>query len=561
MAKTRTRLLHSSLLLGLALPGFFIARFAAGGEVTPIPSPEPVEDHYHPGPTPVSPPPADAEIQELRRDLEDILTSTGNRTGLWGVLAVSLDRGDTLLSMNAHEPMVPASNMKLLSTAAALHYLGPTFSFRTFLLGDGHRTEGTLEGDLVLFGTGDPTFSERYFSSEGVPLDSLARQIAEDGIEVILGDLVVDGSYFQGPERHPEWDPGDLNDAFAAPISALSLAENVVTVRVEAGAWVGAQPSIFTIPEGAGLPITNLARTTPAGTRSRVWLFRETPDDPIGIEGEMPLGGADVWRRLPVPDPLRFIGLQMKRALEARGVRINGEVVVNRDGGRSVVGRSGSDSTHNGEALPMILASVESRPLLDILRVVNKESNNFLAETVAKATGRVVTGNGSFSGGGEAVERFLEEVVGVRPEGLLVRDGSGLSPRNQASAGVFVKTLEYMEGSPLWEDFVGTLPEAGVRRELGRMYRSPAARNLRAKTGTMDRVSALSGIVRTRTGERILFSLLSNDVASEYRAKRAEDRIGIRLASLTRPATVGDPASSSDPSGESPSGDSIPLRR
>ncbi len=487
----------------------------------------------HPALSPADP--LHPEIQQLRQELEAILTSTGNRRGRWAVLAVSLDRRDTLLAMNPDQLMVPASNMKLLSTAAALYYLGPDFRYRTFLLADGPQAGGVLEGDLILYGTGDPTLSERFFPSETAAMDSLAAGVLDSGIREIRGDLVVDGSFFLGPDLHPEWDPDDLNDAFAAPVSALSLAENLVTVRVEAGSWVGAQPSIYTIPEASGIPVSNLARTVSAGTRPRVWLLRETPQDPIGIEGEIPLGGSDVWRRLPVPDPLHFTGLQLKRALEARGVRVTGTVVTIRDPDASSLSHDFAFSRVNGGAPPRILTIHESPPLLDLLWVINKESNNFLAETVAKTVGRAVLGEGSFSGGGRAVEKFLIERVGVPPEELQVRDGSGLSEENRASAGVFVRTMEYMASSPYWEEFLGTLPEAGVRRELRRMYRSPAARNLRAKTGTMDGVSALSGLVRTRSGERILFSFLSNDVASEYRAKRAEDQLGIRLASLTRP--------------------------
>jgi D-alanyl-D-alanine carboxypeptidase/D-alanyl-D-alanine-endopeptidase (penicillin-binding protein 4) len=483
-------------------------------------------------------PPAE-DLQELRRDLEQILTSTGNRQGRWAVLAISMDLGDTLLALNPGQLMIPASNMKLLSTAAALHYLGPDFKSRTFLLADGVQTGEVLDGDLVLFGTGDPTLSERYYPSATLPLDSLAAQIASAGIREIRGNLVVDGTFFGGPDRHPEWKPGDLNDPFAAPISALSLAENVVTVRIEAGGWVGAQPSVFTIPEAAGIPVANSARTLPAGSRSRVWLDRAVPHDPIGIIGEIPLGGAPVWRRLPVPDPLEFSGHQMMRSLQAQGIRVTSGLRVIRSPEESPIsGPSQSSSVGTGPST-RILAELESPPLIDILRPINKESNNFLAETVARLLGRAVVGDGSFSGGGRAVEKFLVEVVGVNPSEVRVRDGSGLSDQNQASPQVFVKTLEYMATSPHWVDFLDTLPEAGVRRELGRMYRSPAAGNLRAKTGTMDSVSALSGIVQTRTGERVLFSILSNEIASEYGAKRAEDQLGIRLASLSRPLLDG----------------------
>jgi D-alanyl-D-alanine carboxypeptidase/D-alanyl-D-alanine-endopeptidase (penicillin-binding protein 4) len=366
-------------------------------------------------------------------------------------------------------------------------------------------------------------------------MDSLADMVAGWGIQEIRGDLVVDGSFFDGPELHPDWDPEDLNDAFAAPVAAATLNENVERVRVEAGAWLGAQPTVHTFPPEAGIPIYNLARTAAARTRSRVWLVREHPLDPIGIEGEIPMGGADVWRSLPVPDPLAFSGTQLRRALRARGVRFRGQIVPVRRSSASPLSDLALPLNGGAASWPRVIGIHTSPRLLEILRVINKESNNLFAETVAKTLGRTVVGDGSFEGAQRAISEFLVQEVGVPAQRFRVRDGSGLSNQNGASAGAFVQLLAFMHESPFWEDFWETLPEAGVRRELGRMYRTAAAGNLRAKTGTIDGVSALSGMVRTRSGERILFSILSNDLSSEYRAKRAEDQIGIRLASLSRP--------------------------
>ncbi len=477
----------------------------------------------------------DPEIEELRNALPGILTASGGRSGQWSVLAVSLDRNDTVLALDPSRPLAPASNTKLLTTAAALWHLGPDFRYRTFLLADGPETEGAIEGDLILYGTGDPTLSARFFPSETAPMDSFAVALRRQGIVEIRGDLVVDGSYFQGADVHPEWNAGDLNEAYAAPVSSVSFNENVVTVRVEAATRVGAPPAISTLPEGSGLPVDNLARTLAPGSRSRIWLLRESPSDPIGIEGEMPLGGPDVWRRLPVPDPLRFTGMELKRALEKAGVSVRGAVVTNRDPAASRLSAEAPEQGGMPHPSPRILVFRDSPPLIEILTITNKQSHNFFAETVAKTLGRIVAGQGSFAGGRRVVEDFLVHEVGVPATQISIRDGSGLSPSNRASATVFVQLLRFMSGSALWEDFWSTLPEAGVRNELRRMAGTPAARNLRAKTGTLNRVSALSGMVRTRSGERVLFSVLSNDVTSEYRAKRAEDQIGIRLASLTRP--------------------------
>jgi serine-type D-Ala-D-Ala carboxypeptidase/endopeptidase (penicillin-binding protein 4) len=355
------------------------------------------------------------------------------------------------------------------------------------------------------------------------------------GIREVRGRIVVDGTFFQGPELHPDWDPRDFNDAFAAPVSSVAFNENLVTVKVDPGPSPGAPASIRAEPEGAGLEVLNLTRTLPRGSRSRVWLLRATPGDPIGIEGEMPLGSPAIWRPLPVPEPLLFAGLQLKRSLEAHGIRVQGPVVVLRNPGDSRLTGSSVFGAVQGEAPPRILATLSSPPLLEILRVINKRSNNLFAESVAKTLGRVVLGDGSYEGGQRVVEDFLVRQVGVDPGEVRIRDGSGLSPENAASPGALLEVLAFMAASPWWEDYWATLPEAGVREELRRMSRTPAERNLRAKTGTLRNVSALSGMVTTLAGERILFSILANDVPSAYGAKRVEDQVGARLASLNRP--------------------------
>ena len=234
------------------------------------------------------------------------------------------------------------------------------------------------------------------------------------------------------------------------------------------------------------------------------------------------------------PTLSNYSGAQLKRALEAKGIRVLGRVVTIRQASASPLSPLSFPLTGNRITWPKLIGTHTSPPLQELLKIINKESHNFFAETVAKTLGRVVVGDGSYSGGQRAISEFLVHEVGVPENEIRMRDGSGLSAQNGASPRVFVQLLSFMSESPHWEDFWDTLPEAGIRRELGRMYRSPAAGNLRAKTGTINGVSALSGMVRTRNGERILFSILGNDLTSEYRAKRAEDQLGIRLASLTR---------------------------
>jgi hypothetical protein len=211
----QTGIARLPVLLILAMAGLGLLRYSdetpdadpglsQGSIQTPVPSGQ--------RPDAILVGPGQAEGVDLRADFERILRETRNQEGIWAVLAVSLDLGDTLLAENPRLPVVPASNQKLLTTGAAFHILGPDFRYQTFLLSDGTLADGRLDGNLILYGTGDPTLSDRFFPSETAPLDSLVRRVTEAGIQEVRGDLVIDGSYFSGPELHPDWKASDLND-------------------------------------------------------------------------------------------------------------------------------------------------------------------------------------------------------------------------------------------------------------------------------------------------------------------------------------------------------------
>jgi D-alanyl-D-alanine carboxypeptidase/D-alanyl-D-alanine-endopeptidase (penicillin-binding protein 4) len=474
----------------------------------------------------------DVEVDRLGSELRALLSSVRWRAAEWSVLVVSLDRGDTLFSVEADVTRVPASNLKLLTTAAALRELGPEFRFRTYLLSRAPVESGTLRGDLVLYGTGDPGISDRFYPSGATVLDALIDQLRERGIHTVDGDLVGDASFLPGPVRPEGWDPRDLNDHFAPGVSALTFNENIITVRIAAGEQIGEPPSVQTIPEYADLDIVNQATT---GTRSsRVFISRDHPLDPVLVTGSIQLGGRDVWRRLTVPDPAEFTIALFRSALEERGIEVRGRNRTVRDPHRSILRVGGVAAPASaGLPPPRILATHLSPPLRDYISVVNKRSNNLYAELVFRTLGRAHGGAGTGDAAARAVSASLAD-LGVDTAGIVLLDGSGLSTGNRVRASTLVGTLVGMAGSPEWEVFQETLPVAGNRAELPRMYRTPAAGNLRAKTGTMDRISALTGLVRSADGERLAFSILVNGTPDEYRAKRVENEIGARLASFRR---------------------------
>ncbi len=294
---------------------------------------------------------------------------------------------------------------------------------------------------------------------------------------------------------------------------------------------LGTRPWVTTVPQGAGERILNEVLI---GNRTRLGVQREGPGGPIRVTGTVRIG-RDRWRQLSARRPERYAASVLRSVLESRGIRVLGRV-------RSATPAEGAERSMRKLWAPAvetgslrILARHVSPHLETYLEVVNKDSHNLLADQIFKTVGRIVVGDGSYAGGGRAVERFLADEVGVDTANIILEDGSGLSSLNRVAPSDFVSLLRYMAASPFWETFWGTLPEAGNARELARMHRTAAAGNLRAKTGTIQSVSALSGMVRAANGERIVFSILSNEVRSTRRAKRIEDLIGTRLALFERP--------------------------
>jgi serine-type D-Ala-D-Ala carboxypeptidase/endopeptidase (penicillin-binding protein 4) len=473
---------------------------------------------------------AQDDVSVLRTSLDRLVLTPSWQNADWGVLVTSLDHGDTLYAVNPETPLSPASNIKLLTTAAALAALGPDYRFLTYAMTDGRVSDGVVEGNLILYGTGDPGLSSRFHARRDEVFHQLIDQLEAAGIREVRGDLVADASFLPGPLRPEGWDPRDLNDHFSAPVGALSFNENVLSVRIMPADAVGEPPRVQTIPDHASMEIVNLAQTVP-GRASRVALLRDDPMEPVRVEGTIGIGSADVWRQFTVSDPATFTASVFRATLESRGIALTGGVRTVDRPGRSAMRRLSAPFA--GKRGTRVLARHSSAPLVAYLEVINKQSHNLYAESVFRTLGRTLNGTGSTVQSARAVAETLA-TMGIDTTGVVLLDGSGLSAGNRVSAGMLVGLLGRMSEGPGWSTYWETLPEAGRPRELGRMYRTPAAGNLRAKTGTIERVSALSGVVRAADGERLAFSILMNRGPSVARAKAVENQIGARLASFTR---------------------------
>jgi len=476
---------------------------------------------------------SEAALRNFRAELLAIVARGGWSTDRWGVLVVSLDRGDTLFALNEYESFVPASNLKLFTTAAALQSLGPDFRFGTYLLADGPIRDGRLDGDLVLYGTGDPTLSERFHDSANEVWLSFADSLARRGVTEVTGGLVADASYFGPVGLSLGWQDSYRSDAYAALPGALSFNDNAVSLRILPGEAAGHRPRMEFFPAGGrGIALVNTARTV-AGGRTRLVIRRAAYDGPIMVSGQIAAGSRDVWRQVAVASPARYSAATLRDALAERGIRVLGGIqVVDKADASPLTGRAGRAPGLDSQRTTL-LAAHRSPPLLEVLNVVNQRSHNLYAEQVLRTLGRVETGVGTLEAGTRAAVARLAD-AGVELSGLRMRDGSGLSADNRVEPATIVSLLAAMAGTPSGQAFLGTLPEAGNTRGLRRMAKTSAQGRLWAKTGTIERVSALSGYVRAANGELLGFSIMANGVPSTWTAKRVEDALGARLASFRR---------------------------
>lgn len=480
----------------------------------------------------IAPPPVTTPTR-LQNDLERLIQSPGWRGDKWGVMVVSLDKGDTLFSHSPDESMVPASNLKLFSTAAALYYLGPHFRYNTFLLSEGKIESGVLNGDLVIYGTGDPTFSARFGHRDGV-WHAFADTLAALGVKEIRGHIIGDASYFKGPGTGSGWQEDYINASYAAPASALTYAENIATLQIKPGIAPGMKPEVSLGDGATGFDVMNEATTVARG-RSWISATRTSYDGPILVRGQISRGTISISRTVPVADPAQYAAAVFRQILIDSGISVTGAPKsVNNESQSPVTGRVVFAPALDSKPPVRVLAMHQSPPLIEIVDVINKKSHNLMAEQAIRTVGRIAEGEGSVAAGAKAVAQLFERESGASPEILVMDDGSGLSILDRTSARTMIHLLSFMSRTPVFDAYYSTLPEAGVSGGLRRMYGTKAQANLKAKTGTINNVSALSGYVRAADGEHLAFSIISNNVPSTWRAKRIEDAIGARLASYAR---------------------------
>jgi D-alanyl-D-alanine carboxypeptidase/D-alanyl-D-alanine-endopeptidase (penicillin-binding protein 4) len=464
---------------------------------------------------------------ELERRVRSILESYGQESENWGILVRSLEHGDDLLSFNATRRYMPASNLKLLVTAAALDGLGPDFSYRTTVMatGDFSRQDSLLEGELIIRGSGDPTISDRFYPGVTAIWDSLAQQVASTGIRHVTGSLVADNTLFKAPFLGDGWSWEDLNWWYATAVSALSYNDNCIDVEVFPSQRVGEAPEVRIKPQGSEIRMLNRALTVASRAQDRLVISRNTPGGEISLGGGIYRGSLGFIEYVAVENPPRFAANAFADALARRGIRVDGTVKIL---------NAPQDSAAYLDQSPLIVAQHLSVPLSKVIWVTNKRSHNFYAEQLLFTLGAYLGSEGSFKQGVEIEKRFLSK-LGVDTRGLRIQDGSGLSRLNLVTPEMFVSLLSFMDKHPAREHYISSLAVAGKDNGVRLMRNTAADGKLFAKTGYISAVMALSGYTETADGERVAFSILGNNwLIPRERARRIIRDICVAIAESRR---------------------------
>src|SRR6266702_1421355 len=440
--------------------------------------------------------------------VESLLNTGPVEKGEWGLLVRDAETGATLYEKNAYDYFLPASNMKLLTTALALDTLGPDYRFRTTVETNGTLASGgRLSGDLILVGRGDPNLSNRKFPYEskeefaGTPekvLAEFADAIAARGVKEIAGDVVGDDSYFPR-ERYPDgWEIDDMVWEYGAAISAIVVDDNTVALTLTPGEHAGDPVQAAVTPATPDFTVQNDVTTSAADVKSDLTLTREPGSNLVVAKGSLPARSAPRKLVLAVEEPAQHAAATLKRLLDERGVKVSGAARARHDHAEA-----GGD--------PVVLADHVSVPLGDALKLINKISQNLHTEMLLRTVARQ---NGFWATPEELmkVPADFYAAAGIAPGDVIQTDASGLSRHDLVTPRAIVTLLSFAQNQSWFGPYYASLPVAGIDGTLeDRMKNTPAAGRIHAKTGSVEHVRTLSGFAETPGGRRLIFSFLSNN--------------------------------------------------
>jgi D-alanyl-D-alanine carboxypeptidase/D-alanyl-D-alanine-endopeptidase (penicillin-binding protein 4) len=459
--------------------------------------------------------PGPTTLDMIRTKIAQFLKRPGIRSADWGIEIFDPADGKVVLSVNSEKTFQPASVLKVVTTATALEKLGPDFRFRTGVYTNGTIfPDGTLEGDLILVGHGDPNLLDPSKELIDKPaLLELSEKIKALGIKKIHGNVIGDDSYFEFTTHGKGWTPQDLKSVYGAAINALSINNNVVWVHVRA-TKLNQLAQVSVDPYSSYFQVRNLAVTGTANTKRTVYAALIPGTSRLTISGTIPLGQG-YSQDILLDKPTEVTAAMFKDELRRSGIAVDGAVRV----------------YHLGDLSPEVrrnwkpLAEHQSAPLIRAMEIINKRSLNLHAEMLLRVLGAEFGGAGTDDAGLRVVKQFLESSGVLDADRISLNDGSGLSRDNLVTPRFQTSLLVFLSTRPYFDLFFNTLSVNGVDGTLrNRMSAAPGV--IHAKTGTFGDVAALSGYMTTKSGRNLMFSIFANNVRASYdRVRKTIDEI------------------------------------
>ena len=446
------------------------------------------------------------QLFTLDNAIQRLATDDVMRRGQTGICVMDVQSGQMLGSYNSSMSLIPASNMKIVTTAAGLKMLGSDFTYRTDLQYDGDIKDSILYGNIILKGYGDPTLGSPLMDSivriEGL-LSFFSARIKELGIKKIQGRIIGDGSAFEKATATQTWLWEDLGNAYGAGPSGLNFHENVYKLNFHQNPNVGSPPSVSgTFPYVPDFMVYNEV-TSIASKDDEAYIY-SAPYTRVGVvRGTIPAGSQSFSINGALPDPPYFAAWHLRKTLIDEGI--------------DVTDSAATQIWLEQKAIPLLNRKTfftwRSPTLATIVNRANQESVNLYCEAILRTIAFQQTGFGSNEKGTELVTKFWQS-KGIDTEGLFMQDGSGLSPRNGVTPFQLTAMLRTIALDNQWfTPFYNSLPEAGHSGTMKNMFKNypSVIGRIRAKSGTISRVRAYSGYATATDGRLIAFSVVLNN--------------------------------------------------
>ena len=455
------------------------------------------------------------EDSKLKQEINAILQKYKPKGTHVGISIFSVSRNKSLYKSNSNEQFVVASNMKLFTTATALVYLGAGFEYKTEILYRGViSSDGKLDGDIIIKGSGDPNISGRFFDGKVTTIPAYwADTIKKHGIQVIAGDIIADDSIFDREFVHENWPKDQLSEWYCAPVSGLSFNDNCVDIILKPSSNPGGLTLVEVEPDTSYVKVNNKSKSTTLKSKHFYSLYRKPFTNQINIKGNYWSKAQPSKEWITIHNPPLYMATVFKEILEGKNVRVIGKA--------RVIEETDFNASHRLQKLIITTSSLRQS-----ITVANKRSQGFYAEQILKTLGATVKNEGSFSGGLDVIKDFLTK-LGIPEDQYQLDDGSGLSKKNKLTPETITKLLNYMYNHKNSGIFLKSLPISGTDGTLKkRLKEEPYKSRVRAKTGYVYGARTLSGYVKTLNEEIIAFSILVNKIkGGTWEAKRLQDVI------------------------------------